>query len=31
MMVDLTTDLGRSDRDHPAFAPLATDAITAVD
>jgi hypothetical protein len=31
MMVDLTTDLGRSDRDHRAFTPLATDPITAVD
>jgi hypothetical protein len=30
-MADLTTDLGRSDRDHPAFAPLAAVTITAVD
>jgi hypothetical protein len=31
MVGDLTIDLGRSDRAHLAFAPLAADPITAVD
>jgi hypothetical protein len=30
-MADLSTDLGRFDRDHAAFALLAAVTITAVD